>query len=121
MIKSEPSFGLIHPGSTPLSTDLVEWEILGNLIRVSGTLVDTAGIEHHLEHEFELEDGTWAIVLGLNTQTQLSEVRLLTVPNSPQSDFELNLLLAGFGSGIKVENGEVVGDIYVLRTDPSLS
>lgn len=117
MIKSEPSFGLIDPGDTPLSTDL-EWDVLGNLLRVSGTLVDVAGIKHSLGHEFVLEDGTWALVLGRNTETQLSELRLISVPNSPQSTFEIIIMLAGFGSGIKVENGDVIGDIYVLSTAP---
>jgi hypothetical protein len=116
MIKSEPNRGLIDPGSTPLSTDLLEWNLLGNLLQVSGIFVDTAGVEHHLEHEFNLEDGIWALVLGLNTETQSSELRLVAVPNSPQPGFELITMLAGFGTGIKVENGDVVGDIYVLRT-----
>lgn len=115
--KSEPGLGLIDPGDTPLSTDL-QWEVFGNRLRVSGAFVDAAGRSHDVASEFELEDGDWAIALGVNAQSQ-TELRLVSVPSSPQPGFELITLLAGYGSGIRVENGEIVGDVYVLTVNPA--
>lgn len=118
MIKSETNHGLIYAGSTSLDfTCAIEQIAPATLSVSSGHLTLTNGETFAVPAlSAALPDGSTHLYLGLLAGTPALAVA------SPMGHFDQWFtplqMIAGFGSGIQVSDGEIVGDVYVLTVLP---
>jgi hypothetical protein len=109
MIKSEVFRGLIYPGSTPLYWSGSFEQIAPNKLRLhEGVFVSTEGTNYLVEYQdFTLPDGLWRIELMPDGDVLVNPVTY--PPSSPL------IILAGYDLGIRVEDDQILGDIWELR------
>lgn len=116
MIKSIPNFGAIAPGSTQLASTLT-YGINQNVFTVEGELTTTDGVIYPILESLELADGVWRVELGQQGENG-PEVMAIGL-GLPDPNWRTIQAIAGFGTGVMVVGGAIVGDIYVLTvTDP---
>lgn len=117
MITSEIGLGRIYAGDTDLACSITFAQTGSNTIAMSEGVLTISGNSHTVEsEEFALADGVWQLQLGIQSGDSI----VLAVHPGPDSPagFELIQTIAGFGSGILVEAGAIVGDVYVFEVLP---
>lgn len=114
---SEIYKGLIYAGETPLEWDGSIEQTGSAQITIQGTLTTTDGWQYELSQVFDLPDGDWRIALGANP----GDTEALAIRQANQvwpDSWQPKMILVGFSSSIKVEAGEIVGNVYVLKVEP---
>lgn len=115
-ILSEVGLGLIEAGETGLACS-IEFSLSPSpnvLIQLAGALTIGGQTYSFPESAFELPDGAWTIQVG---RWDGGEVTIEVFPAAGflPGNWEQLTILAGYGSGIEVVSGAIVGDVYVLK------
>jgi len=118
MIKSQTERGAIYAGDTSLAfTCTIEQTAPATLSLSSGLLTLTSGLSFPVPAlSIEMPNGVQHLYLGLR------DGALALYAAAPMSGFDPAFtalqMVAGFGSGIEVVDGAIVGDVYVLTVLP---
>jgi hypothetical protein len=118
MIKSETNLGLIYAGATPLAfTCTIEQTATATLSLSAGALTLTSGESFPIPAmSIMLPGGTTHLYLGLLAGTpSLYAASPLGIADPAFMPLQM---IAGFGSGIQVVEGAIVGDVHVLTVLP---
>jgi len=117
MILSEPGLGAIYAGSTLLAFNCTLEQTGDAELTVSAgllTLTDGVAFEFPLT-EIAFQDGLFYLLFGLLPD---GSYKFQAVPTFGSSYFTPIQMVAGFGAGIEVKAGAIVGDVYVLTVLP---
>lgn len=119
MITSQTGYGKIHAGDTELGfTSEFSQPGPADLAITAGTYTATNGTVHPISsQQITLSDGNWRIELGWFDGQQIG-VHAIPISIFPPDDWHGLQILAGYGAGIQVQAGEIVGDVYVLEVLP---
>jgi hypothetical protein len=118
MIKSQTERGAIYAGDTSLAfTCTIEQTAPATLSLSSGLLTLTSGLSFPVPAlSIEMPNGVQHLYLGLR------DGALALYAAAPMSGFDPAFtalqMVAGFGSGIQVVEGAIVGDVHVLTVLP---
>lgn len=119
-ILSETGLGAIHAGTTQMALTSVVTQTGDAELTVSdGSFTTSAGEAFPLtETALVAPDGNWRLELGSQDSAAASLRYVPAAGWTPPEGWQVIQILAGFGAGIVAENGEIVGDVYVLTVLP---
>ena len=115
-IKSEVGLGLIEAGETGLACS-IEWApspTPNALIASAGELTIGGQTYSFPERAFELPDGAWTIQVGRWDEGAVT-IEVFPAAGFLPGNWQQLTMLAGYGSGIEVVSGAIVGDVWVLK------
>jgi hypothetical protein len=115
-ILSEVGLGLIEAGETGLACS-IEWALSPSpnvLIASAGELTIGGSTYSFPARAFELPDGAWTIQAGRWDSDPVT-IEVFPAAGFLPGNWEQLTILAGYGSGIEVVSGAIVGDVYVLK------
>lgn len=118
-IKSESGLGKIYAGDTDLacSIEFLPGDNPNDLVMSAGSLTIAGNTYEFDAQAFALPDGIWRIQVGKWDDGEPT-LEFLDANAFLPGNWQQIQILAGFGNGINVVDGSIVGDVYVFEVLP---